>query len=134
MPRFVNQSECEILLNYAILLKTDNSPKVSFCRQLQSVSKIAPRLKGNPRQSGLVDSRYSRRGIPDSVSVELGIRISIVNGIPVSFNGIPDSKQNIPGFRIRHEQKFPDFGVQILLHGTTRILNFAKSNNTKIGS
>ena len=110
-----------IMRFYSKLITVPKYLSAGNCRTFQK----SPRLKGNPRQSGLVDSRYSR-GIPDYVSVELGIRISIVNGIPVSFNCIPDSKQKIPGFRIRHEQNFPDFGVQILLHGTTRILNFAE--------
>ena len=91
----------------------------------------SPHLKGNPRQFSLGDSRYC---IPDSLSVELGFRISIVNGIPVSLSCIPDSKQNIPGFRIPRAKisRISESGFSYM--GRQGILSFGKSNNTKKGS
>ena len=60
-------------------------------------------LYGNPRQSWIMDSTP---WIPDSLSVELGFRISIFNGVPKSLSCIPDSKSqdsrfpSLMGFRI----------------------------------
>ena len=49
------------------------------------------------------DSRY---WIPDSLSVDLGLRILIVSRIPDSLGCIPDSKAQDFGFQ---KQKFPGF-------------------------
>lgn len=71
--------------------------------------------RGYPRESWIVDFKLwipdSRYWIPSFLSVELGFRISL-------FNGIPDSGFQSLGFGIsRH---FPDSGIQITWQGATR--------------
>ena len=52
-------------------------------------------MKENPKQSWILDST---QWIPDRLSVQLGFRIPIVSGIPVSLSCIPDSKARDSGF------------------------------------
>ena len=80
---------------------------------------ISPYIfKGNPRQSGILDSTpwvpNSKYLIVDSLSVEPEFRIPIVSGIPDSLSGIQDSKAQNFGFHdsiswIPDPQKFPRF-------------------------
>ena len=90
----------------------------------------------NPRQSWILDSSPyildSRYGILYSLSVELGFRISIVDGILDSLSCIPDSnaqdsgfhKSNFPDSRF-HKQKFPGFpNLDLLTWGERHVLAF----------
>ena len=58
------------------------------------------------------------------LSIEIGIWIPIVSGIPDSvelYSGF--HTQKFPGFRIPHAKKFPDSGIRIPLHGANHLRN-----------
>jgi len=116
-------------INLSVILSTDNSPQSIVLQATTGRFKNRPTFKKEFQE--VLDSRIPdcKYWIWDSLSVEVGFRIPIVGGIPVSFSCISNCK--IPGFQAKNSwipnstsQNFPDSGIQIPLYGT--IMNASK--------